>query len=145
MYKIPTNKIQVEASDDEIIAVVEEWIIVLSFGDYETVFRNLGFAMSYQSSLPGSDQIRARIENYMSDIFSDKVRINCVSDVKTAVVTTREPIKIVTRYAPNNTNIAGAVDYSLPLNKIWSDLTANFVFTGEVSDGFYTLGLEDIS
>jgi hypothetical protein len=52
----------------------------------------------------------------------------------------------VTRYELNNiggTGLRGAVQFDLPLNGKWSDLTADFVFWEHDAEN-YTLALEEI-
>lgn len=133
-----------DATRNEVLDIVRDWVDVLSLGDFRSVANALGYGTSYGRS--AAESIRQDIERYRSDDFFPGTETFRVSNWRTAVGGNPNPVKQVIWYRPNSMRLAGAVAFDLPLNGKWSDLTADFVFTdrGGQADG-YILGLEDIS
>jgi hypothetical protein len=137
MVLIPQN-----APDEEVLEIICKWVDVLAAEDYESLVKELGFLMGSDSS--PAECLRAQIKRYLSPEYFPGVTDFVVSDWRTASGGNPEPLKIVTWYQPNSSNLRGAVRFDLPLNGKWSDLTADFVFF-ENNDSGYSLALEEIS
>jgi hypothetical protein len=133
-----------DASDDEILAIIREWVDALSREDYEGVFEALGYAVAFDRS--GAECIRGEIKRYRSAKLFPGVEEFTVSDWRTAQGGNPSPTAQVTWYKINSTRLAGAVDFDLPLNGRWSDLSADFVLieNDNLNEGYF-LGLEEIS
>lgn len=125
--------------------MVHQWIDVLSAENYEAVFSALGFAMAYQYGCKGPEAIRKAIESYRSQDFYPGVEQFKVTDWRTAVGGNPSPARHIVWYKPNTIGIRGALSFDLPLNGLWSDLQAEFVWFdgGDAHEG-YPLSLEDI-
>jgi hypothetical protein len=134
-----------KATDEEILTIVRQWIDVLVSGDYANVFAELGYSMSPYFDCSGDEAIRQEIKNYRSSEFYPNVTDFKVSDWRTAQGGNPKPTKYVKRYKLNNTKLAGAVGFDLPLNSKWSNLSADFVFfdTEKFREG-HVLCLEEI-
>lgn len=131
------------ASDNQVLTIVREWIDVLAREDYEAIFQALGYAVAFDR--PGAVCIRNEIKQYRSPKLYPGVEEFTVTGWRTALGGNPSPLQLVTRYKPNRTGLAGAVDFDLPLNGRWSDLTANFVFFEPKIEGDgYVLSLEEI-
>jgi hypothetical protein len=130
-----------EATSEQVLGTIREWVDVLAKGDYEAVFRELGYALAFDT--PGQAAIRRDIEGYRSEEFYPSVTTFAVTDWRTAKGGNPEPTWKVTWYQPNSPGLAAAVAFDLPLNGKWSDLTADFVLFHDTASG-YTLGLEGI-
>ena len=129
-------------TEEELLDAVRRWVEVLASEDYESVFESLGYAMRYER--PGANAIRDDIARYRSTRYFPGVEQFKVSNWRTAKAGNPSPIARVTWYRPNATGLVAAVDFDLPLNGKWSDLTANFVLFNADGD-CYSLSLEDIS
>jgi hypothetical protein len=138
MIFVPRN-----ASDEQVLDIVREWIDVLTKEDYEAVFAAVGYSLSFGE--PGAECIRKEIKKYRSPEYFLGVEEFTVTDWRTAHGGNPTPAQKVTWYKPNSTRLAGAVVFDLPLNGQWSDLTADFVFfeNDNVDEG-YVLCLEEI-
>ena len=133
-----------KAADEEILTIVRQWIDILAKEEYATVFAEVGYLMKYDDG-PGDECIRRKIKNYRSPDLYPGITDFKVTDWRTANGGSPNPSKYVVRYKPNDTKLAGAIGFDLPLNGHWSDLTADFVFfdNEEFQQG-YVLRLEEI-
>ena len=131
------------ASDSQVLTIIREWIDVLAREDYEAVFHAVGYAIAFDQ--PGAACIQNQIKQYRSAKLYPGVTEFAVTDWRTAHGGNPSPQQLVTRYKSNSTGLAGAVDFDLPLNGRWSDLTASFVFCEpKIEGGDYVLSLEEI-
>ena len=87
--------------------------------------------------------LRTAIKSYVSPEYFPDVTDFVVTDWRTANGGNPEPLRSVTWYQPNSVRLRGAVQFDLPLNGKWSDLTADFVFFDYDNEG-YSLALEEI-
>ena len=132
-----------DASEDQVLALVQAFVEVLAREDYEAVFNELGYALAF--GRPGAECIREAIHKYRSAAYYPGVESFVVTDWRTAQGGNPNRMQEVTWYEPNESGIVGAVAFDLPLNGRWSDLTANLVFCKSASPSAgYPLGLEDI-
>ena len=136
MTLIPRN-----ATDEEVLAIIREWIDVHAAEDYAAVAEELGFTCGNYES--GAECLRAQIKRYVSPEYFPGATDFVVTDWRKAQGGNPEPKQKVTWYQPGNTELRGAVSFDLPLNGQWSDLTADFVFLNRTSQG-YLLALEEI-
>jgi hypothetical protein len=58
-------------TDDALIALAWSWVDVLADGDYEKVFREIGYARAFGG---GADAIRREIERYRDAVHFDPTR-----------------------------------------------------------------------
>ena len=144
MVLVPHN-----ATDDAVLDIIRKWIDVLAKEDYEAVVAELGpglhFAYGFYSSK--AECIRAQIKRYVSPEYFPGVTDFVVTDWRLAKGGNPEPRRDVTWYEPNNlggVGLRGAVQFDLPLNGKWSDLTADFVFWEHDNEN-YALALEEIT
>jgi hypothetical protein len=134
-----------QATDEEILTIVRRWVDVLASEDYAKVFAELGYAMLYRFDCSGGEAIQRQIKNYRSPDLYPGVTDFKVTDWRSAKGGNPNPKQKTIRYKPNDIKLAGAIDFDLPLNGQWSDLTANFVyFDNNDSQQGYVLGLEEI-
>ena len=132
-----------DASDDQIVAIIQSWVDILAAGEYEIAATELGYALAFDD--PKSACILRAIEGYRSAKFYPGVEQFSVTDWRAAAGGNPTPRKSITRYTPNSSGLAGAAEFDLPLNGRWSDLTADFVwFVSDDPEG-HRLGLEEIS
>ena len=132
-----------KASDQDILTIVRQWIDVLAKEDYAAVFAELSYMTAFND--PGNEVIQRQIKNYRSPDLYPGVTDFKVTDWRLAKGGKPNPRQTVIRYKPNDTKLAGAVEFDLPLNGKWSDLTADLVFfdNAEFREG-YVLALEEI-
>ena len=132
-----------DASEGQILALVQTWVDVLAREDYEAAFKELGYALAFGK--PGARCIREAIHSYRSVAYYPGVENFVVTDWRTAQGGNPDRMQEVIWYKPNESGLVGAVAFDLPLNGRWSDLTVNLVFCQcENSDMGFPLGLEDI-
>ena len=135
-----------DASDQQVLDIVRGWIDVLAKEDYEGVFAELGYAVSFGE--PGGECIRKAIKRYRSPEYYSGIEDFVVTDWRKALGGNPSPNCSVRWFKPNDiggVGIRGVVSFDLPLNGRWSDLTADFVFfqNKNLSEG-YPLCLEEI-
>ena len=132
-----------DASDEQLLAIVREWLDVLAREEYDAVFAALGYARSFGE--PGAECIRNNINKYRSPEYYPGVDHFVVTDWRTARGGNPEPLQLIRRYEPNPLGLMVTVGIDLPLNGRWSDLEADFVLfeNNNVEEG-YILVLEDI-
>jgi hypothetical protein len=133
-----------DASNEQLLSIVRDWVDVLSNEQYAAVFEALGYSVAFDR--PGADCIRDEIKRYRSSKYFPDTEDFTVTNWRTARGGNPSPIAHVTRYKPNRPRLVGAIDFDLPLNGRWSDLTANFVLfeNDDTAQGFI-LALEDIT
>jgi hypothetical protein len=136
------------ASNEAVVDIVRTWVEVLEKGDYAKIADDLGY--SFSGKMPAELCVRNAFDRYRSPDFFPGVEKFHVTNWRTATGGNPKPQCAVTWYRPHSAELekgrlAGAVAFDLPLNGIWSDLTADFVFfeTAEASKG-YLLRLEEI-
>jgi len=138
MIFVPRN-----ASEEQVLDIVREWVQVLARGDYEFIFAELGYSLTFGE--PGAECIRNEIKKYRSPEYFPEIEEFMVSDWKTARGGYAAHKQKVIWYKQNSVGLAGAVEFDLPLNGKWSDLKADFVFfdNKKLKEG-YVLALEQI-
>jgi|CXWL01.1.fsa_nt_gi hypothetical protein len=131
------------ATDEEVLSIVRALIDVLVMNDYEAFCLEVGYLRAF--GIPGADCIKRDLANYRSPDYYPDVEHFIVTDWRTARGGNTEPWRSVTWYKSNSSRLAGAVEFDLPLNGKWSDLSADFAFFDipEYPDGF-VLQLEEI-
>jgi len=136
-------KVPLSASDKELLQTVRAWLEVLADEDYDRVFAELGYAMSWGR---GSSGIREDIEKYRSPELYPGVVKFCVTDWRTAQGGNPDPLLSIRRYKPiEQLPLVATIEMDLPLNGQWSDLEADFVvMVSNSRDTYGTLSLEDI-
>lgn len=137
-----------DASDEQVLDIVREWVDVLSQEDYEAAFVALGYLMAGEAAQPASFRESIKDyrspEYYRSQEYYPHVEDFTVTNWRTAQGGNPEPQQEVTWYELNSTKLAGAVAFDLPLNGRWSDLTADFVFFENNDPEGFDLYLEGI-
>ncbi len=131
------------ASQEQVLAIVREWVDVLAREDYAAVSAALGYGRAFGE--PKADCIRNAIKNYRSPEYFPGVVDFRVTDWRTARGGNSDPASTITWYKPNDLRMAGAVAFDLPLNGCWSDLTADLVFFDRGDPEGYALGIEEIA
>ncbi|HXT10952.1 MAG TPA: hypothetical protein VN873_05255 [Candidatus Angelobacter sp.] len=144
MVLIPHN-----ATDEAVLDIIRGWIDVLAKEDYEAVVAELGPGLdfAYGSYSSKAECLLAQIKRYVSSEYFPGVTDFIVTDWRLAKGGNPEPRRHVTWYKPNNlggVGLRGAIQFDLPLNGKWSDLTADFVLW-EHDIEYYVLALEEIS
>jgi hypothetical protein len=114
-----------EAPDDQILGLVEEWIDRLAEERYDDALR-LVAARSHWTP----DLLRKVVEGYgLAEPHPSGAAFK-VTSPRTARKSSTSPLsqnRRVQRWiTPNPANAIGIVEYDLPLNGSWSDLTALF-------------------
>ncbi len=132
-----------DASNEQVLEVVREWVDILWQEDYEAAFAALGYLMAGEAAKPAS--FRESIKDYRSPEYYPNVEDFTVTDWRTACGGNPEPQQEVTWYGPNTAKLGGAVAFDLPLNGRWSDLTADFVFFENDDPEGFDFYLEEIS
>jgi len=116
-----------KATDEEILTIVRQWVDVLASEDYAKVFAELGYSMSPYFDCSGDEAIRQEIKNYRSPELYPGVTDFKVTDWLLAKGGNPSPKQSIVRFKPNDTKLAGAIQFDLPMNGKWSDLQADFV------------------
>jgi hypothetical protein len=107
-------------ADEEILCAVESWIDDLSRGDFDSAYTRTDHDTYYQWS---PELIRSVIEGYGSPVLAEQTRKS--SATSRTLAAGEAPRRVVDRTAmPPNSN--AYVEYSLPLDGAWSDLSATF-------------------
>ena len=132
-----------DASDEVVMTIIHHWVDILAAEDYEAVFAAVGYLLAYDE--PGPACIRRQIKRFRSPEFYPGIEEFTVTDWRTAKGGNPSPRHSVTWFEPNSTGLVGVVQFDLPLNGKWSDLTADFVwFENPNTDEGYFLRLEEI-
>jgi len=137
-----------DASDEQVLKIIRGWIDLLVGENYHAAFEAITLETE-DAAHPtwAPDFIRDDIKNYRSPLYYPGVEDFRVTDWRTAQGGNPEARHDVIWYRPSpDWSLAGAVAFDLPLNGIWSSLTADFVFweNDNLNEGF-RLGLEEIS
>jgi hypothetical protein len=128
--------------DDELLQIIRGWIAVLSQKRYDDFFDALGYSMGGESA--SAEWIKSDLSRYRSDLYPGVTEFE-VTSWTTAQGGNPYPKAEVVRYMPNESRLAGAVTFTLPLNGMWSDASADFVlFETDAKEGFL-LQLEEIT
>jgi hypothetical protein len=128
--------------DEDLIHVVRDWIDILSQKRYDEVFHALGYSIGGDSASP--EWIESDLSRYRSDLYPGISDFE-VTNWRTAQGGYPNPIEEVVWYQPNETRLAGAVTFTLPLNGMWSYATADFILIETNSPEGLLLRLEEIS
>jgi hypothetical protein len=113
------------SNDDVLLALTWSWVDVLAQGDYEKVFRDIGFARTFGR---GAEGIRQEIERYRDDVYFPGETEFHVTDRRAAKSGNPDPLVRVQRFVPSESlPLVAAVLIHLPLNGRWSRLEAHFV------------------
>jgi hypothetical protein len=130
-------------TDDALIALARSWVDTLADGDYEKVFREIGYARAFGG---GADAIRREIERYRDGVHFPSETVFRVTDWRTAKGGNPKPTVRVQRFVPTESlPILAAVDIDLPLNGRWSQLQVSFVaFTDSDDESNAVFWLEDL-
>jgi hypothetical protein len=136
MITFPTN-----ATDDEILAVVCRWVDLLADGDYDRA-QSLLLAEGTEREWP-PQLVENLIGSYELPPRAGDNQESRVTSVDKARVFDIEPRPSVSRWNKSpRAGVLGDVHFDLPINGIWSDLTAIF-FLRQVTGGM-ALELFDI-
>ena len=128
--------------DDELLQVIRGWIDVLSQKRYDDFFDALGYFMGGESA--SAELIKSDLSRYRSSLYPGISEFE-VTSWSTAQDGNPCPVAEVVWYIRNESRLAGAVTFTLPLNGMWSDVSADFVlFETDAEEGFL-LKLEEIS
>ena len=131
-----------DISSDDLIQLIRCWVDVLAQKRYQVFFDALGYSMA--GAAASADWIESDLKRYRSDFYPDVTEFE-VTDWRTAEGGNPDPKQEVVWYKSNASKLVGAVQYHLPLNDKWSDLSADFVlFETDASEGFL-LKLEEFS
>jgi hypothetical protein len=113
------------STDDVLLALAWSWVDVLGEGDYERVFREIGYSRAFGG---GAEAIRREIERYRDAVYFPSETAFSVTDRRTANGGNPTPTVLVQRFVPTESlPILAAVEVDLPLNGKWSRLRASFV------------------
>ena len=123
-------------ADEEILCAVEAWIDDLSRGDFDSAYARTDHDRYYQWS---PELMRSVIEGYGSPIFAEQKKKSSVTPRTLAMG--GAPRRVVDRDATPPNSLA-YVEYRLPLDGVWSDLSA--AFRVEPREGGSALVLEEI-
>jgi len=107
-------------SDEEILCAVEAWIDDLARGDFGSAYARTDHDTYYQWS---PELIRSVIEGYGLPVTAEQKKRYAVTSRTLAVG--EAPRRLVDREATPPNSIA-CVEYRLPLDGTWSDLSATF-------------------
>lgn len=128
-------------SKEELLAAIRGGIDLLAAQKYDEFIKRFGY------SLPGgeasADWIVEDLARYRSELFPGVEKFE-VTDWRTAEGGNPNPCQDVIWYQPNDSGLAGAVKFHLPLNGQWSDLAADFVLFETNAEEGYLLRLEEI-
>jgi len=128
-----------QASDEEILAILNAWIELLAQGEDEAAFQMFCYAPDTHWS---PKLIRTVITNYG---FIEPLKDGSSYQVTSLTQTQGQPFHEVDWWEPDSNTPArcvGIVLYTMPLNGIWSDVTADFTIIE--TDGELALELNDI-
>jgi hypothetical protein len=137
--------LQLDADDDEILAVCREWVDLVAAGRFRDAIDMLYIPASYDPSQHWTpESLQTYIGNYGSwDPLADGSVVR-VTPIETARIPAdapgRQPHANVVR--PSSDPRAGSVDLDVPLDGEWSDLTAQFEFAPV--DGGIGISLYDL-
>jgi len=130
----------IEATSEAVLEFVEKWIELLSNGQYREAYDQLSQPPHDTWSPELLEDVTSSYE--LSPSAGDLSETSRVTSVTGARVVDYRPDKDVDWYEGNPDSNAGMVHYSIPINGIWSDLTATFRIQ-RINDGV-VLQLEDM-
>jgi len=130
-----------DISDQELLNVIRVWINLLAKQRYNEFFAALGYSMGGDEAQ--SDWITSNLARYRSDLYPEVTEF-VVSQCEKTFGGNPSPRAEVLWYQPNESCLAGAVTFSLPLNGKWSDATADFVLFETNAEEGLLLKLEEI-
>ncbi len=130
----------IEKNTKKVLETVTHWILLLSQEKYDKSF---GLLENDPNSELSPSVIKEIITSYeLSPQACDDSNFSIVTPVETAKVVDYRPDQEVDWYEDNPDDNFGMVHHSLPINGIWSDLTA--IFRLHRKKGGVALMLEDI-
>jgi hypothetical protein len=130
----------IQPTDEAVLAFVEAWISLLSEGRYGEAYHALAQPLDDVWSPDLIEEITRAYE--LPPAAGDDSGASHVTSTQTARVVDYSPDKDVSWFEGNPDSNAGMVHYSLPINSVWSDLTA--VFRIHRHQNRVRLELEDI-
>ena len=104
-----TTFVRRDASDDEVLNLVRNWIDALARAEYESVAHALGYALAF--GRPEHECIREAIRGYRSTTYYPGIDRFVVTDWRTACGGNESRKQEVVRYKPNSTRLVGAVAF----------------------------------
>jgi len=118
-----------EASTEQVLDLVREWIDLLSQGDY-TAAAAVVLPVN-GDKIVNPEYLESDIKRYRSPEYYPGVIDFQVTDWRTAQGGNPDAQQNVIWYLPNSSTLRASVSFDLPLNGRWSDLTAELVFWEE--------------
>ncbi len=132
-----------DASDEEIVAFVDQWVKLLEADELDRAFEFTAHAGSRMTIDIFRDHIRMQSSLHASGIGQNKSDpLPQVTLHGTATPTVAMQVKDVDRWATNARGLAGSVWYNLNFDGLFSDRTALFDIV-DTGDGL-TMSLVDI-
>lgn len=128
--------------DEDLIRIVRDWIDILSHQRFNEFFDALGYSMGGQAAT--AEWIKADLSRYRSDLYPGITYFE-VTDWRAAQGGYPDPREEIVWYESNESRLAGAVKFTLPLNGMWSDASADFILIETNSPEGLLLRLEEIS
>ena len=131
--------IPLQPTDAKILSVVEAWVDVLANGQFESAL-----AIVEHNPVRTASELKELIEGYGRMPPHGHVSTR-ITPPRAAIVADISPSHHVTWFGPHPdraVELEAFVTYDLPVNGVWSDLTALF-WLKRISHG-YVLQLEDI-
>ena len=131
-----------DITNENLIQVIRGWIDILAQRRFGEFYDALGYSM--RGDTASADWIESDLRRYRSDLYPGVSDFE-VTSWETAQNGFAKRKEDVVWYEPNESELAGAVTYHLPLNGKWSDCSADFVlFETDAPEGFL-LRLEEIN
>ncbi|MGA9997156.1 MAG: hypothetical protein WBP93_17190 [Pyrinomonadaceae bacterium] len=137
------KKLPLYADDEEVLSLVRQWVEHLAKRDYTQAMALLSQGERYAFWTPAL--VEERISSYGPPEGGDKDSISRVTPPGSAQVYDIKPRHSVDWYDPElkeEGEVVGVVHFDLPINGVWSDLTA--ILNIEKGHDFLSLELEDI-
>jgi len=136
-------KLPIGCSSEDVLVVVREWVVLLAKEKYEEAYQMTFHAdSSLENWTP--ELMQTLVTNYGSCEPMRNGTTYRVTALNDEIVSGREnPYREVNFFEKKNRqNLVGHVDFDLPLNGEWSDVTA--IFNILEIEGSWVLWLEDI-
>ena len=130
-----------DISNADLIQAIRGWIEVLAQKRYEDFFDALGYSMGVGTA--SAEWIESDLRRYRSELYPGVTEFE-VTDWKTARGGNPNPKQEIIWYKPNESRLAGAIAFDLPLNGKWSDLRADFVLFETDDSESLLLRLEEL-
>lgn len=137
-------KMSRNSTDGELLEAVYVWLAFLEAGDYAGATESIRHV---KNRAWDGEYLRKAITEYRQEGVASDTQPPKITSYANAKALDHDPMPNVTRFAPNDSGLFGAVDnFSLPINGFWSHLTADFVIlNGPDPNDDCILYLEEIS